>query len=173
MSQLVKVQVQAGQAVDFPGVCVHCSAPAGERMRLRKRIGRVTRLVDVPLCSDCAGELHRLSGEEERWLKLSWLLSGLVWLVLLAVGLLLLPAGVPFLARFLLALVIALAAAAFTFKYVRQTSLRHARPEKQAILAAARITNFSWRATTFEFANEAFAERFAAINQPQLMEPGL
>jgi hypothetical protein len=43
-------------------------------------------------------------------------------------------------------------------------------PEKQAVRGSAKVTNFSWRATTFEFTNETFAERFEAMNESVLME---
>jgi hypothetical protein len=32
------------------------------------------------------------------------------------------------------------------------------------------IANFSWRATTFEFVNETFADQFRAMNEARLME---
>jgi hypothetical protein len=43
-------------------------------------------------------------------------------------------------------------------------------PAKQAIGQAARLANFTWRATTFEFENEQFAEQFRALNEARLME---
>jgi hypothetical protein len=32
------------------------------------------------------------------------------------------------------------------------------------------MVDFSWRATTFKFENELFAERFSELNENQLME---
>jgi hypothetical protein len=43
-------------------------------------------------------------------------------------------------------------------------------PEKQAIRRSGRIVTFSWRATTFEFVNQTFAERFETLNESLLME---
>jgi len=51
-------------------------------------------------------------------------------------------------------------------RQIRQAYL----PEKKEILDAARIENFSWRATTFAFENEEFMQRFVAMNESLLME---
>ena len=131
-------------------------------------MGHITRLVDAPLCADCAHELHRLSGEEERWRRLSWLLSSLAWLASFSVLFFLLPAGLGAPFRFFISVTIALIIAASTFRYGRRTALRRARPQKQAILKAATLIDFSWRATTFEFVNETFAENFSTINESRL-----
>ena len=170
MSRTVKVKVRPGQHVQFPAECIHCNNSAAERLRLRKRIGRTTRLVDAPLCATCAAEIRRLSAEEERWQKLGWVLSTLAGVISLVILLLLIPAGLGLPLRILAALVGALVVAAVVFKLCRREGLRQARPEKRAILEAAQMTNFSWRATTFEFRNERFAEHFAAVNEPRLME---
>lgn len=169
MSRQVKIKARAGETICFPAQCVHCAKPAPERLRLRKRIGRITRLIDVPLCAECAHEVHRLSGEEERWQQLSWLLAGLVWLATLALLLLLLPGAFSLPIRFSFATIAALAAAVAAFRYGRHLALQRARPEKKAVLEAVRITDFSWRATTFVFANDAFAERFVAVNHKHLL----
>jgi hypothetical protein len=42
-------------------------------------------------------------------------------------------------------------------------------PEKKTVLAAARITDFSWWSTTFEFGNDHFAERFVELNRTILI----
>ena len=81
MGQQVKVKVKAGQVVRFPGVCVHCASPAAEGMPVRKRIGRLTRLVDVPVCAACAQTLRRLSGEEERLQKIGYVVMGLAFVL--------------------------------------------------------------------------------------------
>lgn len=161
----VKLKVKAGQVVQFPGECVHCGNPAGATLTLRKRIGRVNRQIALPLCLDCSKELSRLSGDEERWRTLSWLAAGLAWFGLTLLGLLLLPAGLPVLLRLGLVVVPAGIIANIIRQNIQNSSLKRARPEKREILNAAKIITFSWRTTTFDFANEAFATKVITLNQ--------
>lgn len=163
----VKVKIKPGQTLQFPGVCLHCLAPASERMTLRKRVGRITRLIDAPLCSDCAAELRRQSADEERLDKLGWLAAAAIFIVAFVLLFLLLPAGLLFL---FLAAALAILLAAGLYFYLRRAQERAARPQKQAIRAAARISHFSWRAVTLEFANERFARQFKSLNQAILMD---
>jgi hypothetical protein len=168
--QQVKIKVRPDQVVRFPGICVHCAEPANAQIRVKKRTGRVTRLVDVPLCGRCHQEAQRLSAEEERLQKLTWLVVGGAFFLALGAALLLLPAGLAWGLRLVVATAVGIATAAALFSYWRRAGRRAALPEKQAILSAAHITAFSWRATTFEFTNETFARRFAELNQSLLME---
>ena len=161
----VKVKVKAGQAVQFPGECVHCGNPAGAKLTLQKRMGRVRRRIDLPLCQDCSKEVAHLSGEEERWRTLSWLAAGLIGLGLALLGLLLLPAVWPLGLRLLLGVVPAGIIANAIRQNIQHDSLKRARPEKQEILNAAKIVTFSWRTTTFDFTNETFAAKVMALNQ--------
>jgi hypothetical protein len=170
MSQCVKLKIRAEQAVHFPGLCVHCAQPATEWMGLKRQIGRITRLIDVPLCHDCRQHLKYLSGEEERLQKLSRLLALLALVLTMAVVLLLTPAAMALVLRLLIGLLGGLAASEMMLILFRRAQLRAALPLKKEIQDSARIVGFSWRATTFEFANETFAERFRAINEPLLME---
>jgi hypothetical protein len=170
MGQRVKIKVRPNQTVRFPGLCVNCVQPATERMELEKRIGRRSRMVEVPLCADCASALRRQSGEEERRQRMGWLASGLVFLFTLAIVLLLTPAELQFMVRLFIALSLSLLTAVAIFLFFRRASLKVALPHKRAIYNSAHIANFSWRATTFEFANETFAERFRSLNEPLLME---
>lgn len=165
----VRVRVRPGEELRFPAACVYCGQPAGPALPLRRRLGRVTREVDVPLCGDCQQEVRRLSGDEERRRKLGWLAAGLAFLFLFLLLFFLLPAGFPILLRLLLPLGIAALAAGAVYSAFRRNSQRYARPEKQAILAAARLEDFSWRTMTLAFADEAFARRFATLNEPQSM----
>lgn len=169
MSRAVRVKVRPGQPLRFPAQCVYCGAAAEPVLRLRRRIGRVTREVSVPLCANCQKEVQRLSFDEERWLKQGWLAAGLAALVLLVGLLLFLPALLPFAFRLLLAWAMGALAAVAVISEFRRRSLSRARPEKQVVLAAARLEEFSWRAMTFVFADEAFARRFAELNEPHLM----
>ena len=110
--RLVKVKIRPGHKLQFPALCVHCARPATDWLSLRKRVGRQTRFLDVPLCADCAAEVRRLSGDEERMQKISRLAIGVAALLVLVLTLILLPAGLPFLLRLVVALALALSAAA-------------------------------------------------------------
>jgi hypothetical protein len=172
--QQVKIKVRPDQIVRFPGICVHCAQPADAQKQahllVKKRTGRVTRLVDVPLCARCSQATQHLSGEEERLQKLTRVMLGAAFFLSLALVLLLLPAGLALGLRLIVATAVSTAVSAILFSYGRQAVRRAALPEKQAILSAAHITAFSWRATTFEFTNETFARRFAELNQSLLMD---
>ena len=170
MNHQVKVKVRPNQPVHFPPLCVHCAQPAAAEMGLRRRIGRVTRLVDVPVCHDCHYELRRRSAEEERLQKIGWLVSVVLFLLVEAIALLLTPAGLGLGLRLLLAALVGLIPASLVFWLFRRASARAELPSKQAIRQSAAIANFSWRATTFEFDNENFAEQFRAMNEARLME---
>ena len=139
-------------------------------MTLRQRYGRITRLIDVPLCSRCNGELHRRSADEERLQKISWLISGVLSLLGLAVALLLTPAALSFGLRLLIALLVSGGLATAVLWGFRKPISNAALPEKQAIRQAVAIEGFSWRATTFAFENDLFADRFSELNAPRLME---
>lgn len=75
-NQTIKIKARPDEIIRFPGLCVHCAQPGATPLRLKKRHGRITRLVDVPLCPDCAQELTRKSGEEERLEKMGWAAAG-------------------------------------------------------------------------------------------------
>ena len=139
-------------------------------MTLRQRYGRITRLIDVPICNSCAGELNRLSADEERLQKLRWLLSGVLLLLGLAVALLLTPAELSFGLRLLIAILVGGGLATAVWWGFRHPIANAALPEKQAIRESVAIDAFSWRATTFAFQNAHFAERFTNLNESRLME---
>ena len=139
-------------------------------MTVRQRYGRITRIIDVPLCSRCASELNRRSAEEERLRKISWLLGGVLGLLGLAIALLLTPAALSFGLRLLIALLIGGGLAAGVLWGFRKPLANAALPGKQAIRQSVAIEAFSWRATTFAFENDLFADRFVELNAPRLME---
>ena len=170
MTRRIKIKVRPEQTITFPGICVHCSQPAPETMTLRQRYGRITRLIDVPVCSRCAGELNRRSAEEERLQKLSWLISSVLFLLGLAIALLLTPPALSFGLRLLLALLAGGGLAAAVLWALRKPIANAALPEKQAIRQSVTIEDFSWRATTFAFENDLFADRFTELNKPRMME---
>lgn len=166
----IKVKVRPEQDLQFPGLCVHCGNPAPASMPIHKRIARTTRSIDVPLCTSCAQTITRRSGEEERLQKIGMLVGTAVFLITTAIILIATPPGLSFILRLLIALLIG---GAFTFGVgilFRRAIRNAALPEKKAILQAAQIDTFSWRATTFSFANDAFTERFVDINESLLME---
>ena len=166
----IKVKVRPKQTIRFPGICVHCTQPATESMQLKKRMGRATRLIQVPLCEPCAHTLQRRSADEERWQKIGLLISGTVGLLILAIGLLFTPVAWGMGLRLLLAFGVSAVVVTAVIALTRIQQKRVMLPEKQAILNAAHIETFSWRATTFEFHNQTFLERFKTINESSLME---
>ena len=170
MTRRIKIKVRPQQTVSFPGICVHCSQPAPETMTLRQRYGRITRIIDVALCRRCAGALNRRSAEEERLKKMTRLLPGVLGLLGLAIALLLTPAALSFGLRLLIALLVAGALAAAVLWGFRKPIANAALPQKQAIRQSVAIDGFSWRATTFAFENDLFADRFVALNEARLME---
>ena len=165
----VKVKVRPDQVVQFPNICVHCSRPGSEQLGLEKRIGRVTRLIDVPLCADCERELHRRSGEEERYLKLGWVATAVMFILTLGLMLLFTPSQLGLGLQLLVTFSVAGAVGAITLMIFRRAAAQRALLTKQEIQTAVSIDNFSWRATTFYFTNETFAERFEMINKEKLM----
>jgi hypothetical protein len=96
--------------------------------------------------------------------------GGFAALLVLLTALILIPTTLPFMLRLVVACALAIAATIGVLDLFRRRSLQAARPEKIAIMDSARITNFSWRATTFELANDTFAEHFAELNETKLME---
>lgn len=169
MTQL-KIKVRPQQTVQLPGICVNCARPAAEKMPLRKRLGRITRTIDVPLCRDCYRELHRQSGDEERLKKVGRLVAGLVLVLAAGLVLLLSPGEVALLLRLLVALALGLVLGQLTLLLFQRAQQKAALPEKQAIRRSAQIVTFSWRATTFDFVNRTFAERFETMNESLLMD---
>jgi hypothetical protein len=139
-------------------------------MTVRQRIGRITRTIQLPLCQRCAAELNRQSADEERLTKISWLVSGVLFLLGLAVTLLLTPTMLAFGLRLLIALLVGAGLVTAVIYGFRKPIANAALPEKQAIRQSVTIKTFSWRATTFAFENALFADRFVELNAVRLME---
>jgi hypothetical protein len=170
MSKRVKVKARPGSTVRFPAICIRCSQEASERLSISKRSGRLTRLIDLPICDDCYRELQRQSAEEERLQKISRLaFVGAPLLVLILVFVVFPSALAPWL-RLGAGLLLALVTYHILRAVFRHSIRKAALPEKSAILDSACMVDFSWRATTFKFENELFAERFSELNENQLME---
>ncbi len=166
----VKVKIRPKQHLQFPTVCVHCGQSAPATMHIHKRIGRTTRKIEVPLCQDCASELNRQSGDEERLQKIGLLVTTAVFLITTAILFIIIPSGLNFILRLLFALLLSAGLAFGVQTFFRRSMHNAALPEKKAILQSAQIETFSWRATTFSFENDLFTERFIDINKSFLME---
>ncbi|GAB4151177.1 MAG: hypothetical protein Fur0021_14910 [Candidatus Promineifilaceae bacterium] len=169
MSRQIKLKAQVGQTIRFPGQCVYDLSPAVGFMTVRHRVGRRTRLIDVPVCQPCQAELRRLSAAEQRQQWLGLLAAAIGGLVAASVTWLALPLLLTWL-KGVIAAGIGCAVGAAILTWFRNRLSRAARPEKKAIRDALKITHFSWRAVTFEIANDAYADRFASLNKNQLMD---
>ncbi len=169
MSKQIKLKVQVGQTIRFPNQCVYDQAPAAGFMSVQHRAGRRTRLVDVPVCESCQAELNRLSAAEQRQQRLGWLAAAAAGLATAGAAWLLLPLLLTWL-KVVIAAGIGCAISAAILTWFRNRLPRAARPEKKAIREALKIVHFSWRAVTFEFTNDAYADRFASLNKNQLMD---
>lgn len=170
MALRVKVETQPGEPLRFPPQCVNCGAQAEASMRLRKRRGRVTREIAAPLCAECERELRRLSGDEERWLRMGWFFGALALLVGLIIFYLLLPTWLSIGWRLMIALLLGAGAGGVVVSVFRRNSQDKARAEKRQVMRAARLEDFSWRATTFAFEDEDFGQQFVALNRDRLLE---
>ncbi len=169
MSTTVKIMVQPGQAVTFPGLCVYNQEPAVATWPIHKRIGRVTRTIAVPVSASTLALLQAFSPAEHRFRRLGQFAAaggGGLALVTLGVGL---PGIIPLPGRLLLGLAVALLLAFVVWRWFRRRSLDRADPAKQAALAAVVLESFSWRATTFRFTSDSYARQFQALNEPYLM----
>lgn len=169
MAERVQIQVQAGETVSFPAVCVNCAGPAEMGMLLKQKNGRTYREIEVPLCTQCAAVLKRQSGEEERLVKLRRLAAGFLGAASALLLLLIIPGEPPSWLRALLALLVGGLIAALAFTLFKPAIARAATAEKKAVLAAARLESFSWRSTTFVFNDQTFADRFKTMNKSSLI----
>lgn len=145
-------------------------------MRIGKRRGQTIRSVYVPVCEACGRELNLKSGEEERLVRIGLVAAVLVGLIILFAGLLILPSLIsivrlfPIWLRLIFSVALAVPVVIAVWQLFKRRSLRAAKPIKLAVLNSARMTHYSWRATTFEFENDVFAERFNELNESNLME---
>ena len=164
------LRVRPGETVRFPAQCVACGRPARERLSLQKRRGQVTRRVDAPLCTDCARQLARRSGQEERLLRLSWSAAALTAVVLALLVVVALP-GVGWWLRLPLAVGLGLAGGAFIRWALARRAAAAELPERRAVRQAAQIVDFSWRDMTLAFTNDEMADQVRELNQNLLAGP--
>jgi hypothetical protein len=85
-------------------------------------------------------------------------------------GLITIAALLPLWLRLIFSVALAVPVAVGVWQLFKRRSLRKAKPIKLAVLNSARMTHYSWRATTFEFENDVFVERFNELNESNLME---
>jgi hypothetical protein len=132
-------------------------------MTLRKRRGQVTRRVEAPLCVDCARQLARRSGREERLLRLAWP-AALITTALIAI---LLLAALPLdsqLLELIVAVTIGLVAGIIVWYALARRAAQAELPEKRAVAEAARIVDYTWRDMTLSFVRPDVAERVRELN---------
>lgn len=164
MEERITLRVRPGETVRFPALCVACGRPARERLSLHKRRGQVTRRVDVPLCADCARQLSRRSGQEERWLRLSWPAAGMTAAALALLVLWGLPDGSWWL-RLPIAVGLGLAGGTFIRWALARRAAAAELPERRAVRQAAQIVDFTWRDMTLAFTRAEMAGRVRELNQ--------
>lgn len=170
MSQLVKLKVKPGEAIRFPASCINCGHEADLGLTLYKRDAGLQRSIKVPLCIDCQQELRRKSAEEERFERIGFVVAAAFGLLFFVLVLLLLPTSLSAWLKIMSAVIVAVIIAMAILGLFLRKSKKSARPEKLQIKSAARISEFSWRATTFEFRDENYAESVCRLNEQQLME---
>ncbi len=163
MDQQITVRVRPGEAVRFPGLCVACGRPAAERITLYKRRGQLTRRLEAPLCADCARQLARRSGQEERLLRLRWPAVVVTVIMVTALVFAALPIN-PWWFRLAVGLAVAPAAGALVHRALSRRAEAAELPERRAVREAARIVDFTWRDMTLAFANQRVLAEVAALN---------
>jgi hypothetical protein len=170
MSHLVKIKVKPGETILFPASCVNCGREAELGLTLYKRDAGLQRSIKVPLCNDCQQELRRKSAAEERLERIGFVVAAAFGLLFFVLVLLLLPANLSTWLKIIAAVILAAFIAMAVLGLFLRKSKQSARPEKLNIKNAARISEFSWRAMTFEFRDEQYAESVCRLNEPQIME---
>lgn len=170
MSQRVKIRVKPGEVIRFPASCVNCGREADLGWTVTKRDASLQRSIKLPLCDNCQHELKRKSAAEERLEKIGLIVAVALGLLFFVLTLLLIPNSISAWLRLPLAVILAIVMAMAALGFFLRRSKQAARPEKLNIKNSARICEFSWRATTFEFRDELFAEIVCRLNEPQLME---
>jgi len=154
----------------LPAICAHCAEPADDTITGKTRIGRRTRFLDFPVCRGCHERILQLSVAEEKVLKTGRRASLIGGIAVAAILFILLPAALGWPLKLLESLAAGVAVWAAVVVFVRRRYRKAISPEKMEIIEAARIVDFSWRATTFEFQNDRFSEQFLAINEALLMQ---
>ena len=170
MNNMVRVKIRPENNLKFPAVCCYCGQPSVERLKISKRKGNVTRLIDVPLCIACYQETTRRSWAEERWLRFGKVVTIVATLGILVISYFIVPTELPVWLRWFTVILLSTLVALGSWGIFKQRSTDKARPEKQAISKAVQMVSFSWRTTTFLFSRADYSEQFATLNQGQLTD---
>ncbi len=169
MSRQLIIKVSPNETLRFPSLCTNCAGVATERMEISRQDGRIRRQIDVPICAQCARQLHKTSAAEERLQKQRWLFT-IISALLFLLALLLLLSRLSFGLRLLIALLVAIAVGSIVWQFFRIAINNAALPAKKVVLASAQLRDFSWRTATFNFSNEKFIEHFTALNDQLLLD---
>jgi hypothetical protein len=170
MDEFVTLHVRPGETLRFPNQCVACGQPARERMSVRRRRGQVVRRFDAPLCAACARQLSRRSGQEERWLRLGWLVVGVAAVAVVLLSVALLPFEALWLRLAIGALVGLISAFLLRLWIMRQATAAEL-PEKRAVRESARLMAFGPRAMTLAFARSEMAAAVRELNAGAIIAP--
>jgi hypothetical protein len=168
MSRIIRIR---GDSATFPGeACVHCLSPATERVQLVK-VGRSSvRRIGVPYCAECIALRNGRSPvqvQAERIAALvsflaAWALGVWAYLSILSWEAFAVRNG-PLWAGLVGLLVVDIVFA--VLQLIGATwAKRYRSPESKAALSSVRIRGFDWETTALEFADEEYADRFAAAN---------
>jgi hypothetical protein len=167
IAEHVTLRVRPGEKVHFPGLCVHCGRPASEKIALKRQRGQITRHLDAPVCAECARQLSRRSGQEERLLRLSWPAAFGAAVLLAVLAFVILTLDTLWLRLAIAALAGLAGGALVRWAIIRRAALAEL-PEKRAVSDAARIVDFSWRDMTLAFDSAEFAEQVRELNRDVL-----
>ena len=170
MDEFITLRVRPGETVRFPNLCVACGQPARERLSVRRRRGQVVRRFDAPLCAACARQLTRRSGQEERWLRLGWLVVVVGAAAVLLLSVALLPLAALWL-RLTAGAVLALGSALLLRRWIVRQAMAAELPEKRAVREAVRLVAFGPRAMTLAVARPETAAAVRELNAGAVVAP--
>jgi hypothetical protein len=168
MDRIVQIK---GDSALFPGdACVHCLDPTEQRVELVKVKRTAVRRVRVPLCEACTAVRDTKSPVQLRFERIATVASFLagwvsgIWVYLAVVawevsG----PKGPVWGALLGLLAVTSVFGALYTI--AKLWSPHYRSEEAKAVSACVQIRDFSWETTTLEFADAAYADRFARANR--------
>ncbi len=169
MAPIVEIE---GDSALFPGdACVHCLSPTTHRVQLLKVKRSAVRRVSVPLCERCAAAREAKSLLQMRFERaaaaasffVAWAIGVWVYLAALSWDAMHVEKGALWSA--LLGLLAVECVFGVLYLIARRWSSHYRSDETKAVLASVRIRNFDWETTSLEFADPAYAERFALANQ--------
>lgn len=169
MAPIVEIE---GDSALFPGdACVHCLSPTAHRVELLKVKRSAVRRVSVPLCDRCAAAREAKSLLQMRFERTAAAMSFLVawaigvWVYLAALSWDALHVENGPLWSALLGLLVVECVFGMLYLIVKRWSLYYRSDETKAVLGSVQIHDFDWNTTSLEFADPAYAERFALANQ--------